>query len=134
MGDITFDPKGVAKLLDKLKIHKASGLDDLNARALKECSAEISPLLAFIFNESLAQGAVPVDWQQANITLVYKNGEKYDAANYRPVLLACICCKTLEHILLVVSNINKHPALIAQWLACSTKCLCVRLMIERLWV
>ena len=27
-------------------------------------------------------------------------------ANYRPVSLTCICCKTLEHIL--VSNINKH--------------------------
>ena len=26
----------------------------------------------------------------------------YDAANYRPVSLACICCKTLEHI--IVSN------------------------------
>ena len=29
--------------------------------------------------------------------------------NYRPVSLTCICCKTLEHIL--VSNINKHLAL-----------------------
>ena len=37
---------------------------------------------------------------------VYKKDEKYDAANYRPVSLTCICCKTLEHIL--VSNINKH--------------------------
>ena len=40
---------------------------------------------------------------------VFKKGEKYDAANYRPVSLTCICCKTLEHIL--VSNINKHLAL-----------------------
>ena len=38
-----------------------------------------------------------------------KKGEKYDAANYRPMSLTCICCKTLEHIL--VSNINKHLAL-----------------------
>ena len=36
-------------------------------------------------------------------------GEQYDAANYRPVSLTCICCKTLEHIL--VNNINKHLAL-----------------------
>ena len=40
---------------------------------------------------------------------VYKKGEKYDAANYRPVSLTCICCKTLEHI--IVSNINKHLSL-----------------------
>ena len=96
-----------SKLSGKLNIHKASGPDDLNARVLKECSAEISPLLAFIFNESLAQGTVPDDWRQANASPVYKKGEKYDAANYmyRPVSLTCICCKTLEHIL--VSNINK---------------------------
>ncbi|MCG8116962.1 MAG: reverse transcriptase domain-containing protein, partial [Candidatus Thiodiazotropha endolucinida] len=108
MGDITVDPNGVAKLLGKLKIHKASGPDGLNARVLKECSAEISPVLAYIFNESLAQGTVPDEWRQANVTPVYKKGEKYDAANYRPVSLTCICCKTLEHIL--VSNINKHLA------------------------
>ena len=30
------------------------GLDGLNARVLKECSNEISPILALIFNEALA--------------------------------------------------------------------------------
>ena len=39
---------------------------------------------------------------------VFKKGEKYDAANYRPVSLTCICCKTLEHI--IVSNMNKRLA------------------------
>ena len=108
-GDITVDPKGVAKLLDGLNVHKAPGPDGLNARVLKECSNEISPILALIFNESLARGDVPDEWRQANVSPVFKKGEKYDAANYRPVSLTCICCKTLEHIL--VSNINKHLAL-----------------------
>ena len=58
----------------------------------------------------LAQGTVPDDWRQANVAPVFKKGEKYDAANYRPVLLTCICCKTLEHI--IVSNINKHSFLL----------------------
>ena len=66
-------------------------------------------MLALIYNESLAQGNVPDDWRHANVSPVFKKGEKYDAANYRPVSLTCICCKTLEHIL--VSNINKHLAL-----------------------
>ena len=38
MGDITVDPKGVAKLLDGLNVHKASCPDRLNASVLKECS------------------------------------------------------------------------------------------------
>ena len=109
MGEITVDPKGVTKLLNNLNIHKAPGPDGLSARVLKECSSEIAPILACIYNESLAQGAVPDDWRQANVAPVFKKGEKYDAANYRPVSLTCICCKTLEHI--IGSKINKHLAL-----------------------
>ena len=70
---------------------------------------EISSILALIYNESLAQGDVPDGWRQTNVSLVFKKGEIYDAANYRLVSLTCICCKTLEHIL--VSDINKHLAL-----------------------
>ena len=44
-----------------------------------------------------------------NVSPVFKKGEKYGAANYRPVLPTRICCKTLEHML--VSNINRHFAL-----------------------
>ena len=108
MGEITVDPKRVAKLLDGLNVHKPPGSDGLNARVLKECSTQISPILALIY-KSLAQGNVPDDWRHANVSLVFKKGEKYDAANYRPVSLTCICCKTLKHIL--VSNINTHLAL-----------------------
>ena len=58
---------------------------------------------------SSTKGDVPDEWRQANVSPVYKKGEKYDAANYRPVSLTCICCKTLDHIL--ASNINKHLTL-----------------------
>ena len=75
---------------------------------LKECSSKIALILALIYNETLAQGTVPDDWRQANVAPIFKKGENYDAANYRPVSLTCICCKTLEHI--IVSNINKHLA------------------------
>ena len=54
MGEITVDPKGVTKLLNNLNIHKAPGPDGLSARVLKECSSEIAPILACIYNESLA--------------------------------------------------------------------------------
>ena len=47
---------------------------------------------------------MPDDWRPP----IFKKGEKYDAANNRPVSLTCICCKTLHYIILVVSNINKH--------------------------
>ena len=99
---------GVFKLLNGLNINKVSGPGGLSARVLKECSSEIDPILSLIYNESFALGTVPDDWRQANVAPVFKKGEKYDAANYGPVLLTCICCKTLEHI--IVSNMNKHLA------------------------
>ena len=43
MGEITVDANGVFKLLNNLKIHKASGPDGLSSRVLKECSSEIAP-------------------------------------------------------------------------------------------
>ena len=72
MGDITIDPKGVAKLLDRLNVHKAPDPDGLNARVLKECSNEISKILALIFNKSLARGDVQDEWRQANVSPVFK--------------------------------------------------------------
>ena len=65
-------------------------------------------MLTLIYNESLAQGTVPDDWRQANVASVFKKGDKYSAANYRPVSLTCIYRKALDHIR--VSNINKHLA------------------------
>ena len=108
IGDLFIDPNEVRKLLDCLNPHKSSRLlqDDLSARVLKECSVEIAPVLACIFNQSLAQGRVPEDWLQANVAPIYKKGEKYDPANYRPVSLTCICCKSLEYI--TVSKIMQH--------------------------
>ena len=114
IGDLYIDPNGVKRLLDRLNPFKSSGPDDLSARVLKECSAEIAPVLACIFNKSLAQSRVPDDWLQANVVPIYKKGEKYDPANYRPVSLTCICCKSLEHILVgrVMQHLSDHKILV----------------------
>ena len=90
-------------------VRRAPGPDGLSARVLKECSSEIAPILAFVCGGSLAQGTVPDDWRRADVAPVCGGGERCGAANYRPVSLACVCCKTLEHI--IVSNINKHLSL-----------------------
>ena len=93
---------GVLKLLNNLKIDKAAGPDKIHPRFLKTVSEEVAPLLVHLFQKSIDTGHVPTQWKCANITPVFKKGDKSDPANYRPVSLTSVPCKLLEHI------ISKH--------------------------
>lgn len=104
--DITITVQGVRKLLTNLDPNKASGPDNLSTRVLKELSDEVAPILTMIFRSSLESGMVPADWKTALVTPVFKKGQRNDPANYRPVSLTSVCCKTLEHIL--TSTIMNH--------------------------
>ena len=99
INNITFTAKGVEKLLRNLKPGKAAGPDNLPARVLKELHKEIAKPLANLFQQSYDTGTMPDDWRKAMITALYKKGNKQDPANYRPVSLTSIICKTMEHIM-----------------------------------
>ena len=102
----TVTEEGVRELLQRSNPGKAIGIDMLPVRLLKECSEELSPILIIIFNKSLQIGTVPDDWKSASVSAVFKKGQRYDPANYRPVSLTCLCCKILEHI--IDNNSMKH--------------------------
>ena len=106
MADITVSEEGVLKLLQQLNPNKASGPDAIPPSTLKELATEIAPIITVIFQRSLDSGKLPSTWLSANITPIFKKGEKYKASNYRPVSLTCICSKLLEHI--VVSQLLNH--------------------------
>ena len=63
-------------------------------------------LFYFLKPLSLKAGILPDDWKKANVIPVYKKGDRYCAANYRPISLTCIVCKIMEHI--ICSNIFSH--------------------------
>ena len=45
-------------------------------------------------------GGVPEDWRIANVTLVFKKGEKEDPGNYRPINLTSVPGKVMEQLIL----------------------------------
>ena len=73
---------------------------------LKENINTCTDILTLIFTKSMQTGKVPHDWNHANVTPVFKKGDKHHPGNYRPISLTCISCKLLEHI--IASNIMKH--------------------------
>ncbi|KAL8613962.1 hypothetical protein ACOMHN_023198 [Nucella lapillus] len=106
LDDLEVTEEGVHKLLKNLKPNKASGPDEISSRILKELSTELAPALTTIFRSSLSAGQVPSDWRDALVSPIFKKGEHYNPANYRPVSLTCIVCKLLEHI--VVHSLMEH--------------------------
>ena len=110
MEDIVVTKEGVTKLLKGLNLSKALGPDELHPRVLKELAIELGPLFAHIFQQSIDFGEIPKEWTLANISPLFKKGDRSLACNYRPVSLTCVPCKLPEHILHVhvCSNIMAH--------------------------
>jgi hypothetical protein len=103
---LSIDVHGMHKLLTQLKVSKASGPDGLPNRVLKELANQLAPVLTILFQQSIETNILPEDWRNANVTPIFKKGDRYKAVNYRPVSLTCVCCKLLEHI--VCSHIHAH--------------------------
>lgn len=101
--NITITEEGVRKLLRNLNPRKASGPDGISPKILKALADELTPALTLLYQSSLTSGTVPCDWRTANVTPIFKKGERYRAENYRPISLTSIPGKLLEHI--IVHNI-----------------------------
>jgi hypothetical protein len=57
-------------------------LRNIPNRILKQCAKQLAPSLAIIFQSSIDTGVLPKDWLNANISSIYKKGEKHSAENY----------------------------------------------------
>jgi hypothetical protein len=113
LSDLKVTDDQVFYILRSLDTSKATGPDNISARMLKECAAEIAPSLCQLFNISLRLGRLPEDWRLSNITPLYKKGSHSDAANYRPVSITSLVSKILEKIIYkhITGFLNMHGIL-----------------------
>ena len=104
---------GVFMLLDRIDVSKSSGPDKLPGRLLQSLAKEITPVVHFIFTQSLCTGELPTEWTQANVAPILKKGSKLQAVNYRPVSWTCITCKLFEHIICkhILAHLEDHKIL-----------------------
>ena len=84
MPDIDISINGILKLLNNLKPGKAASLDSKRPILLNELRVELAPIIKVIFERSLQTGKLPADWCKANVTPIFKKGDKSLAANSSP--------------------------------------------------
>ena len=89
----------IKDILEKLDVRKAMGPDGVSNWILKECSSQLAGVTQNIINTTLSRGEVPKDWKRADITPIYKSGNKEEPLNYRPVSLTSTMAKICERII-----------------------------------
>jgi hypothetical protein len=102
-------PDEILKITSTLKNSNSSGDDDISNNLLKQIIPSICEVLSHIFNLSLSTGVVPSLLKQANVTPVFKAGDRHDFTNYRPISILTSISKILEKIAHTrISNFINH--------------------------
>lgn len=89
----------VYKKLTDLKCNKATGLDNIPARFIKDSANFITPVVTHILNLSIGQAKVPDELKQARVFPLFKKGSRFECNNYRPVSILSSLSKVFEKIL-----------------------------------
>ena len=83
----------ILKQLRDLDIKKATGLDGIPARFLKDSAVVIAPTVTFLVNLSLSTASVPDEWKKARIVPLHKSGGRENMDNYRAISIRPVLSK-----------------------------------------
>ena len=99
LGNITFNPTIVCRVLKGLKQDSSPGPDNIAPIFLKTMANELASPLSYLFEHFFINGYVPSIWRSAYIVPVYKKNDSTLTSNYRPISLTSSCCKVMEKII-----------------------------------
>ena len=103
----------VLSKIKKLKKNSAAGPDGISPLVVIETCQNLVKPITKILQMSVRSGKVPQEWKNANVTPIFKKGNKNDPANHRPISLICIICKILESIIkdCILKHLEDNDAL-----------------------
>ena len=96
----------VLKILKEIDPQKAMGPDKISPHMLSRCAQELAGPLTKLFQKCMHQKKWPKMWKKADVTAVYKKGDRTLASNYRPISLLSCVGKILEKI--IASALTQH--------------------------
>ena len=97
--DIVLAEKNIIDAIQERSPTSAAWPDGVPSSLLVHCATGEAPFLIIIFTHSLSSGVVPPSLKQAEITPVFKSGDRSVASNYRPISLTSVISKVLGRII-----------------------------------
>ncbi len=97
--NINLSREVVIRQIDRLKIAKSPGPNEIFPRVLKESISEISGRLTEVLRKLLETVVVPVSWRQAHVIPVFKKEDKSAMQNYRQISSTSVAGRMLEPII-----------------------------------
>ena len=88
LGQLVVTQEVVASKINNMKENKSPRVDGISTKILKETVEQIST--PHVFNMSLQEGIVPLEWKEANIIPLFKKGSRNKSVTYRPVSLTSV--------------------------------------------
>ncbi len=92
------------KQLKLLSAGKSTGLDNINARLLKDAAEVVAGPITAIMNASLHTGEIPNMWKKSRVTPIYKAEDPQNPSNYRPIAILPVSMKIFERAVHIQLN------------------------------
>lgn len=89
----------ICDIIKSLKNRKSPGIDEIRAETIKEILEYISEPLAFLINKIFTTGVCPRSFKVAVVKPLFKQGDKTEVTNYRPISLITSFTKIFEKVL-----------------------------------
>jgi len=99
LDEISITNDEVLKTISEFKEHKSPGVDGITSTYAIKSKEMLAVPLQILFSSSLEKNEIPKDWKLANVSPIFKKGDKSNVENYRPVSLTSFYGKVLEKII-----------------------------------
>ena len=91
-------PSTMEYYISKIKLKSSVGQDRINNIIIKNCFPAIIEVLVHLVNLSISNGVVPPPLKSSRVVPIFKEGNKDDFGNYRPISLISALGKLVEKI------------------------------------